>query len=160
MVVGQAPGRQEAQMGTPFSDPAGHRLFQWLATAGWAEEEFRASEYITAITKCYPGLSPGGRGDRVPSPAERSLCLPFLARGLDLIEPRVVVPVGRVALHQLLGSGPLDGLVGNRFDAVGRIIVPLPHPSGANLWLNRCESRDRLSLAIGILADLRTAENL
>lgn len=54
MVVGQAPGVREGKTRLQFSGPAGKRLFSWLTEAGF-KEEFRAAQYITAITKCYPG---------------------------------------------------------------------------------------------------------
>ena len=69
MTVGQAPGRHEAEVThKPFSGPAGKRLFRWLAQAGFDEAEFRATQAMVAITRCYPGPHPGGRGDRVPIP--------------------------------------------------------------------------------------------
>jgi uracil-DNA glycosylase len=77
LTVGQAPGRHEAEVShLPFSGPAGKRLFRWLATAGFDEAEFRATQAMTAITKCYPGPHPTGRGDRVPSRQEQALCAP------------------------------------------------------------------------------------
>ena len=69
MLVGQAPGQTEAAGGQPFAGRAGRTLFRWLATAGVDEETARRSIYIAAITRCYPGPSPSGRGDRVPGPA-------------------------------------------------------------------------------------------
>ena len=69
MTVGQAPGRHEAEVThLPFSGPAGRRLFRWLAQAGFDEAEFRATQAMVAITRCYPGPHPAGRGDRVPVP--------------------------------------------------------------------------------------------
>ena len=83
MVVGQAPGKIEAsQTRRPFSGPAGKRLFRWFAEAGWSEDEFRSINYMTAITKCYPGPHPSGRGDRVASKAEQALCQPWLGAGV------------------------------------------------------------------------------
>jgi uracil-DNA glycosylase len=158
MVVGQAPGRREMDTGVPFCGPSGRRLFHWLAEAGWEEEALRATQYITAVTKCFPGKGAGGRGDRAPSRAERELCAPFLDRELDVVRPRVVVAVGGLAIERFLGPGPLDARVGRQFSASERIVVPLPHPSGANLWLNRPESRERLACALDILGRLRGSE--
>ena len=62
----------------PFSGPAGKRLFRWLAQAGFDEADFRATQAMTAITKCYPGPHPAGRGDRAPSRAEQALCASWL----------------------------------------------------------------------------------
>src|SRR5512139_881715 len=63
MLVGQAPGATEAQVKRPFNASAGRRLFIWLAEAGLEEASFRARFYMTAVTKCYPGKHPQGKGD-------------------------------------------------------------------------------------------------
>ncbi len=160
MVIGQAPGATESSSGLPFSGPAGRRLFRWLADVGWQEETFRATQYITAVTKCFPGKGAGGRGDRAPCRAEQELCAPFLARELELIAPDVVLAVGGAAIRRLLGPGPLDDRVGERFRVDGRVVVPLPHPSGANLWLNRPESQALLRRALDGLRELRKAEGI
>lgn len=160
MVIGQAPGATESASGLPFCGPAGRRLFRWLADVGWQEEAFRATHYITAVTKCFPGKGAGGRGDRAPSRVERELCAPFLAHELELIAPGVVLAVGGTAIRHLLGPGPLGDRVGKRFLVDGRIVVPLPHPSGANLWLNRPESRELLLRALADLRELREAEGI
>src|SRR4051812_20496497 len=67
MIVGQAPGKVEAEGGIPFAGRAGKTLFRWLASAGIDEPSARKRIYIAAVTRCYPGPSPSGRGDRVPS---------------------------------------------------------------------------------------------
>ncbi len=68
MTIGQAPGRHEAEVThLPFSGPAGKRLFRWLAQAGFDEAAFRATQAMAAVTRCYPGPHPAGRGDRVPT---------------------------------------------------------------------------------------------
>ena len=103
MTVGQAPGRHEAEVThLPFSGPAGRRLFRWLAQAGFDEAEFRATQAMVAITRCYPGPHPGGRGDRVPSRAEQTLCAPWLEAELALIRPRVIIPIGGLAIARFL----------------------------------------------------------
>jgi uracil-DNA glycosylase len=156
MVVGQAPGITEVQVGRPFNGSAGRRLFSWLSEAGWEEAAFRAAEYITAITKCYPGKARSGKGDRAPTRAEQRLCAPFLEQELALVQPKVIVPVGSVAVRRFLGALPLARVVGRVLkDAQGRQIVPLPHPSGASLWLNRPENRERLAQALVALGELR-----
>jgi uracil-DNA glycosylase len=149
MLVGQAPGVTEPEAGRPFHGPAGRRLFAWLAEIGWDEETFRATQYMTAITKCYPGKGKGGRGDRVPSRAEQKLCAPFLERQLALVQPKVILPVGGLAIRRFLGKAKLVDVVGTvRQDMEGRWIVPLPHPSGANLWLNQAENQALVSKAL------------
>lgn len=154
MVVGQAPGVREKETGLPFSGPAGKRLFQWLEQAGWQEDDFRATQYITAITRCYPGKG-NGRGDRVPTAEERKLCAPFLVRELDLVQPELIVPVGRVAIDHFLGEGKLADLIGVVFEKDGRLFLPLPHPSGANLWLNRPKSQALIRAALARLRQLK-----
>lgn len=156
MVVGQAPGTMESDSGIPFCGPSGRRLFRWLADAGWREDVFRRAHYITAVTKCFPGKGAIGRGDRAPSRTEQALCAPFLERELAIVAPEVVIAVGRVAIERLVGTGPLDHFVGRRFHDGARVVVPLPHPSGANLWLNRPEHRDLLTQALGELRDMRS----
>src|SRR3954468_20451597 len=103
MLVGQAPGATEAEGGRPFAGRAGKTLFRWLASVGLGEERWRADVYMAAITRCYPGPHPAGRGDRVPAPDERARCGGWLDAELRLIRPRLVVPVGGV------GGRPLPG---------------------------------------------------
>ena len=74
MVLGQAPGITEKEAGRPFNAGSGTRLFQWLAQAGIEQEWFRQTQYMTSITKCYPGRLPGASGDRVPSSARNKSC--------------------------------------------------------------------------------------
>jgi len=155
MIVGQAPGLTETQAHRPFSGPSGRRLFQWLAQAGWEEAEFRATQYLTAITKCYPGKDSGGKGDRAPTPAEQKLCAPFLERELALVRPQIIVPVGGLAARRFLGPVKLAEVVGEAIQREdGCWIVPLPHPSGASLWLNRPENRERVDQALAHLRRL------
>ena len=156
MVVGQAPGATESASGVPFCGPSGRRLFRWLADVGWGEDVFRRAHYITAVTKCFPGKAAAGRGDRAPSRTEQALCAPFLVRELAIVAPQVVIAVGRTAIERLVGTGPLDHFVGRRFCDDARVVVPLPHPSGANLWLNRPAHRDLLAQALDELRDMRS----
>ncbi len=156
MVVGQAPGITEAEVGRPFNGSSGRRLFRWLAEAGWDEPTFRATQYMTAVTKCYPGKARGGKGDRVPTRAEQRLCAPFLEEELRLVQPDLIIPVGGLAVRYFLGPVRLAEVVGTCLqDPEGRWIVPLPHPSGASLWLNRPENRERVERAIDHLRRLR-----
>lgn len=168
MIVGQAPGRvEQEQTHRPFSGPAGKRLFRWLAEAGWAEEDFRAKNYMTAVTKCYPGPHPAGRGDRVPSKAEQALCQPWLEQELALVQPQVVVPVGSLAIGRFLKPAKLDDVVGRAFERPaadaqmtgwaqqhlppGTRIIPLPHPSGASQWFNNPANQMLLRQALQLL---------
>src|SRR5437773_9784353 len=94
-IVGQAPGAVELTTGQPFSGRSGAELRRWLAEAGIDEDHL---PYRTAITKCFPGKSPTGSGERIPSPREPALCRPWLAEELALHGPRAVLPPGGLAL--------------------------------------------------------------
>jgi uracil-DNA glycosylase len=161
MIVGQAPGSTECDTGRPFNGPSGKRLFEWLAQAGWDEASFRATHYITAITKCYPGRSPNGKGDRAPTRAEQKLCGPFMERELALIQPEIIAPVGSLAVRRFLGRVRLADVVGTVVrKKQGPSILPLPHPSGVSLWLNRPENQDRVRQALEHLRRLRERTGL
>ncbi len=154
MVVGQAPGVTEAEVKRPFNASSGRRLFEWLADAGLDEADFRRQYYMTAVTKCYPGKHPKGKGDRKPSRAEQRLCRPFLEQELALVQPRVILAVGGLAIETLLGRPvPLRTAVGERFQVDGRWVLPLPHPSGASLWPNAPENQARIRQALAILRE-------
>ena len=154
MLVGQALGVTEAQTKRPFNASAGRRLFSWLDEAGLEEASFRECCYMTAVTKCYPGKHPGGKGDRKPTPVEQQLCRPFLERELALVQPRLLLAVGTLAIETLLGQKlRLEEAVGCLFEVDGRRVVPLPHPSGASLWPNRPENRVRIGRALELLRD-------
>lgn len=147
MLIGQAPGITEKEAGRPFNAGSGTRLFQWLAAAGFDEDDFRSNQYMTAVTKCYPGKSMGG-GDRVPSRAEQALCRPFLDAEIELVDPRLIIPVGRLAIELFFGRAPLTEVIGSEVESDGCWIVPLPHPSGASRWHQIPENRARVERAI------------
>lgn len=155
MLVGQAPGQTETTGGKPFAGRAGRTLFQWLARAGLDEPTARDVLYIAAITRCYPGPHPAGRGDRVPSPAERARCAGWLDDELRIIRPPVVVPVGRLAIDRFLGPRPLDAVVGQEHEIEGTwgraVAIPLPHPSGASSWVHQAGNRALLDRALDLL---------
>ncbi len=156
MLVGQAPGASEVAAERPFHGPSGRRLFGWLARAGLAEGSVRERHYICSITRCYPGRRASGRGDRTPGRKEQELCRRFLDAELELIQPLLIVPIGRLAIRPFLGAQPLNAVVGTATqDEAGRWIVPLPHPSGASHWLNDPENAAHVERAIRHLARLR-----
>jgi uracil-DNA glycosylase len=156
MVVGQAPGVTEVEAQRPFNASSGRRLFKWLAKADWDEKAFRATQYMTAITKCYPGKSPSGKGDRKPSRAEQKLCAPFLKRELAVVQPDIIIPVGGLAIAYFLGPKKLKEIVGTAVqNAAGTWIVPLPHPSGASLWPNKPEHQTLIRHALKHLGKLK-----
>jgi uracil-DNA glycosylase len=154
MLVGQAPGVTEVQAQRPFNASSGRRLFRWLAEAGFEETEFRARYHMTAVTKCYPGKHPKGKGDRKPSRAEQELCRPFLEQELRLVQPKVLLAVGGLAIETLLNQKlRLADAVGRVFEVDGRWILPLPHPSGASLWPNPPENQAKIQQALLLLRE-------
>jgi uracil-DNA glycosylase len=139
MLVGQAPGVKEPVLRRPFAWTAGKAMFKWFEEEmGVTETEFRQTVYMAAVCRCFPGKNSQG-GDRVPSKEEVELCREWLQGEIAILQPGLVIPVGKLAIGQFLPTVPiLTELVGqmmqvNRF---GREfdLVPLPHPSGASPW--------------------------
>jgi uracil-DNA glycosylase family 4 len=155
MIVGQAPGAQTEAKRFHFAGPGGILLGRWLAAAGYGPEHWRDQCYITSLTRCFPGKAPRGKGDRKPSPTELALCRPFLQEELRLVQPRIVLAVGTMAIEHFLGRGSLDSLVGTLTTVDGRLILPLPHPSGVSRWLNEPGHQQLVEQAIGLLAQAR-----
>jgi len=155
MLVGQAPGKVESAGGKPFAGRAGKTLFRWFERAGIDEETARARIYIAAVTRCYPGPSPSGRGDRVPSPAEQDACAVWLDTELRIIRPTLLIPVGRLAITRFLPNEPLDRLIGKAHDVehVGghAMAIPLPHPSGASSWIHEGDHPRLLDRALVLI---------
>jgi uracil-DNA glycosylase len=161
MLVGQAPGKVEAGGGRAFAGRAGKTLFRWLERVGLDEATARARIYIAAMTRCYPGPSPSGRGDRVPSQAERANCSTWLEDELRLLRPRLLLPVGRLAIERFLPRLPLEELIGREHEiehAGGRAVaIPLPHPSGASSWIHQGNHQLLLTHALELIGE-RLAE--
>lgn len=150
-IVGQAPGAVELTTGQPFSGRSGAELRRWLAIAGIDETQL---PYRTAITKCFPGKSLTGIGDRRPSPTEIALCAPWLEQELALLRPRVILLLGGLAIDRFWGRVPLEHAVGRKRTRDGVTYIPLPHPSGASRWLNDPAHRELLRMG---LAQVRRA---
>lgn len=144
-LYGLAPGHVEAESGRPWQGRAGRTLRRWFRLD---EEAFLRTFYCASVTRCFPGPSPGGRGDRRAGPAEEALCASWREAELRLLQPELVVTVGLAAAHQLLGADRLTDAVGRSFALGTAIAVPLPHPSGASGWLNDEANRKRLDRAL------------
>jgi uracil-DNA glycosylase len=143
-IFGQAPGVREGEERRPWRGRAGKTLRRWLELD---EDEFYATFYCASVTRCYPGRARSGRGDRTPTPREQDLCALWRAWELRLIEPRLIVPVGGLALRRLLGLTSVTECVGRRLEHDGAVAIPLPHPSGASGWLNDPANRARVAKA-------------
>lgn len=139
VLVGQAPGVHEPRLGRPFAWTAGKTLFQWFEEAcGFNEEHFRSHIYMAAVCRCFPGKHPKGSGDRVPDETEIANCAPWLTAEITLLHPKLVILVGKLAIHQFLPKAKLADVIGHRIphhrEGVFFDIIALPHPSGASAW--------------------------
>lgn len=144
-LYGLAPGRVEADTGRPWQGRAGRTLRRWLRLD---EEAFFELFYCASVTRCFPGPSPSGRGDRRATPAEEALCASWREAELRVLRPALVVTVGLAAASQLLGVRRLTDAIGKSFLLDDAVAVPLPHPSGASGWLNDGANRARLGKAL------------
>lgn len=139
LLVGQAPGIREPLLGRPFAWTAGKKMFKWFSTLGLTENEVREQIYFAAVCRCFPGKAATG-GDRAPDPVEVKNCSSWLNEEISLLKPKLVIPVGRMAIVEFFPCPKLDTVIGkkHRSDRVpGADIIPLPHPSGASTWVHR-----------------------
>jgi uracil-DNA glycosylase len=153
--VGQAPGTKEPVLGRPFAWTAGKTLFGWFQRAcGMSEAEFRASIYMAAVCRCFPGKNKTG-GDRVPDAGEIINCTRWLEAEMALLRPALVLPIGKLAITQFVAFDKLTEVVGrclpvtwhgHRFD-----VIPLPHPSGASPWHRMEPGRTLLAQALDLI---------
>ena len=143
LIVGEAPGAEEDRHGEPFVGPAGQLLDAMLLAIGLDREQV----YIANVLKCRPP------GNRDPQPEEVATCSGYLDRQIDLIQPRMILAVGRFAAQHLLGSersiGALRGQVW-AYPRTGTALVVTYHPSyllrkpvdKAKAWRDLCLARD------------------
>jgi uracil-DNA glycosylase family 4 len=150
MLVGEAPGAEEDARGEPFVGQAGRLLDNMLAAVGLARTGAPAhSVFIANVLKCRPP------GNRNPEPTEVAACEPFLLRQVALVQPRVIVVMGRFAAHSLLKSDATIASLRGRehaIDVAGRRVpvVVTYHPAyllrnladKAKSWADLCLARD------------------
>lgn len=156
LLVGQAPGDKEPVLGRPFAWTAGRTLFRWFQeSCGMDEAAFRASVYMAAVCRCFPGKKATG-GDRVPSREEIANCAVWLEAEFDLLNPQLVIPVGKLAIAQFIPCPSLVEVIGTsqRVRRAGRAIdvIPLPHPSGASPWPRMEPGKTLLGHAMRLIA--------
>jgi uracil-DNA glycosylase len=149
-IHGQAPGALEGIERLPWRGRAGKTLRRWLELD---EDEFYATFYCASVTRCYPGKSPSGNGDRTPTPREQELCSFWREWELRIIRPRLVLTVGGLSAKRLLGVSNLGDCIGRRYDLDGAVAIPLPHPSGTSRWLNDPANRAQLAGALAVVKD-------
>jgi uracil-DNA glycosylase family 4 len=161
MVVGQAPGTASHGAGLPYSGATGKTLAAWLERAGLQPGALYELFYLTSLTKCFPGPARnGGQGDRPPSAKEIAFCREHLDREIALVQPEIVLALGRMSAERLdptVRGQALADVVGTLRPAerAGHafLVLPLPHPSGVSRWLNQPAHRVRLDLALALLRD-------
>lgn len=156
LLVGQAPGDKEGAAGRPFAWTAGKTLFQWFERIGVSEPAFRRQVYMAAVCRCFPGKNPKG-GDRLPSPAEIDNCAAWLKQEMTLLQPQLILPVGKLAIGRFLDFKRLTEVIGSSH-RVGTVagncdLIPLPHPSGASTWHRTEPGKTLLSDALALVAE-------
>jgi len=158
LLVGQAPGPREGSFGRPFAWTAGKTLFRWFEEAtGLGEDDFRARIYMAAVARCFPGKSSGG-GDRRPDAEEVARCRTYLEREVAILKPGLVLPVGTLAIDEVIGKGTkLNDVIGTSrkvtYHGVAMDAICLPHPSGASPWHKIEPGKSLLGRAMRLIAD-------
>ena len=138
MFIGEAPGVDEDQQGEPFVGRAGQLLTRILKAMNFAREDV----YIANILKCRPDTPPGTFGNRAPTPTEMQTCRPYLVEQIEIIQPKVVVALGAVAVEGLLGMrGTMRELRGRWHTYNGIPLMITYHP--AYLLRNQAPSEKR-----------------
>lgn len=121
LFVGEAPGAEEDMQGEPFVGQAGKLLDNMLASISLHRSE---RVYIANVVKCRPP------GNRNPEPAEAAACAPFLDRQIDLLAPKLIVALGKVAAVRLLGrDASIASLRGQVLSYHGRPLIVTYHPA-------------------------------
>jgi DNA polymerase len=119
MFIGEAPGGEEDRQGVPFVGEAGQLLTKMINAMGFSRSEV----YIANIVKCRPP------GNRAPEDDEAAACLPFLHRQIELVNPKVIVLLGAVALKYLLGKTGITRARGVWMNHRGVKVMPTFHPA-------------------------------
>ncbi|HTP60232.1 MAG TPA: uracil-DNA glycosylase, partial [Spirochaetia bacterium] len=120
LFIGEGPGEEEDKTGRPFVGAAGKYLDKWIPAIGLQREQC----FIANVVKCRPPRN------REPHPEEISACLPFLMRQIQLIQPKTICCLGRIAAHALLQTtASLGSLRGRVHALLGIPLVVTYHPS-------------------------------
>ncbi len=163
LLIGQAPGDKEGGLGRPFAWTAGKTLFKWFESIGVNEEHFRQQVYISAVCRCFPGKNPKG-GDRVPDKKEIETCSQWINKEIKLLQPKLILPVGKLAISQYIPVNKLVDVIGKKIqqniNGVDVDIIPLPHPSGASTWHRMSPGKELLAQALVLLAKHESWKNL
>ena len=167
MVIGQAPGPREPVLRRPFAHTAGKTLFRWFEEfCGMNEAAVRSKIYFAAVCRCFPGKNSSGT-DRVPGPNEIRNCSSWMDNEIQVLQPRLIIPVGRLAISQFIDCAKVVGeavsfpyrlekVIGRQF-RLARAghhfdVIPLPHPSGASPWHKIPPGRELTVRALKLIA--------
>ena len=154
LLVGQAPGDREGDIGKPFAWTAGKTLFKWFDSIGVSEETFRNHVYMSAVCRCFPGKKPKG-GDRVPSKEEIKTCSQWINAEIDLLKPELIIAVGKLAINQYIEADKLVDVIGKKhtikINGFSTQLIPLPHPSGASTWHRKEPGISLLNQALQVI---------
>jgi DNA polymerase len=138
MFIGEAPGVDEDLQGEPFVGRAGQLLTRIIKAMGFAREDV----YIANILKCRPDMPRGSSGNRAPTPQEMQTCRPYLIEQIGIIQPKVIIALGAVAVEGLLGTrGTMRELRGRWNSFNGTPLMITYHP--AYLLRNQSPSEKR-----------------
>lgn len=160
MLIGQAPGHLAVAEGRPLTGPTGRVLNRWLDRAGFPSGTLHKHIYLSMLTRCDPGKHPRADGDRLPSRAEVATCQPYLDAELALLQPEVILLLGRMAIRRFLGVDRLEDAVGRTFGGQDVVynplwpgilharLLPLPHASTMSRWLNVPQHEAMLAQAL------------
>ena len=163
LLIGQAPGDREGSLGRPFAWTAGKTMFKWFESIGVAEQDFRQQVYISAVCRCFPGKNPKG-GDRVPDKKETETCSQWINKEIALLQPKLIIPVGKLAISQYLAVNKLVDVIGKinqqNINGLDVDMIPLPHPSGASTWHRMSPGKELLAQALELLAQHESWKNL
>jgi DNA polymerase len=121
MFIGEAPGFNEDKQGRPFVGAAGKFLDQLLGVAGLS----RQTVYITNVVKCRPP------NNRDPMPDEIEACRKWLDRQIELIQPEVIVTLGRFSMNRFIPGASISRIHGDPRVVDGITVVPMFHPAAA-----------------------------
>jgi uracil-DNA glycosylase len=119
------------------------------------EAVIRSKIYFAAVCRCFPGKNSGGT-DRVPAPDEIRNCASWMDNEIEILRPRLIIPVGRLAITQFIDCAKLEKVIGRKFrvERTGHRfdVIPLPHPSGASPWHKIAPGKELLGRALKLIA--------
>lgn len=159
LLIGQAPGFKEIEVHKPFAWTAGKTLFGWFQQIHIDEQQFRQSVYMSAICRCFPGKFNNGvrlkNGDRVPHQDEIDNCSQWLDHEIEILQPELIIPVGKLAITRFIDFSKLTEVIGQchriKTSQLDCDVIPLPHPSGASTWPRTEPGKTLLSQALKLI---------